>query len=144
LAMKNSKLRAKARLFIDTAAPAHALLGLELDSISNLILTRGLLRFERRFGFGVHWGLLLSTILCSGEGSRPGQRWATRPRGWVVRAKEKEGVGEIRWAGVEGKGRLGWLRKNWVSARYRIGIRKIIFFFKSFYNLQTNLDSIQI
>jgi hypothetical protein len=33
---------------------------------------------------------------------------------------------------------------NWVSAQYRIGIRKILFFFKSFYNLQTNLNSIQI
>jgi hypothetical protein len=29
-----------------------------------------------------------------------------------------------------------------VSAQYRIGIRKILFFFKSFYNLQTNLNSI--
>jgi hypothetical protein len=31
-----------------------------------------------------------------------------------------------------------------VSAQYRIRIRKILFFFKSFYNLQTNLNSIQI
>jgi hypothetical protein len=29
-----------------------------------------------------------------------------------------------------------------VSAQYRIGIRKILFFFKSFYNLQSNLNSI--
>jgi hypothetical protein len=33
---------------------------------------------------------------------------------------------------------------SWVSAQYRIGIRKILFFFKSFCNLQTNLNSIQI
>jgi hypothetical protein len=115
LATKSSKLRAKARLFIDTVALAHALLGLELDSISNLILTRGLLRFERRFSFGVRWGFLLSTILCSGEGSRLGQHWATRPRGWAVRVKEKEGVGRNKM-GRHGRkreaGRLGWLRKN--------------------------------
>jgi hypothetical protein len=29
---------------------------------------------------------------------------------------------------------------NWVSAHYRIGTRKILFFFKSFYNLHTNLN----
>jgi hypothetical protein len=48
---------------------------------------------------------------------------------------------------------LGWEREtaagpdsvsSRVSAQYRIGIRKILFFFKSFYNLQTNLKSIQI
>jgi hypothetical protein len=33
---------------------------------------------------------------------------------------------------------------SWVLAQYRIGIRKILFFFKYFYNLQTNLNSIQI
>jgi hypothetical protein len=88
--MKNSKLRIDALLFIDIGAPTHVLLGLELDSISNLILTRGLLRFERRFGFGVHWGFLLSTILCSGERSRSGQRWAARPWGWAACTEEKE------------------------------------------------------
>jgi hypothetical protein len=31
-----------------------------------------------------------------------------------------------------------------VLARYRIGTRKILFFFKSFYNLQINLNLIQI
>jgi hypothetical protein len=31
-----------------------------------------------------------------------------------------------------------------VSAHCRIGVRKSFFFFKSFYNLQTNLNSIQI
>jgi hypothetical protein len=79
LAMKNSNWRAEAQLFIDTVAPTHGLLGLKLDSISNLILTWGLLRFERRFSFGVHWGFLLSTIPCSDEGRRLGQRWAARP-----------------------------------------------------------------
>jgi hypothetical protein len=33
---------------------------------------------------------------------------------------------------------------NRVSAQYRIRIRKILFFFKYFYNLQTTLNSIQI
>jgi hypothetical protein len=31
-----------------------------------------------------------------------------------------------------------------VSAQYRIGIRNTLFFFKYFYNLQTDLNSIQI
>jgi hypothetical protein len=44
-----------------------------------------------------------------------------------------------------GKGRMGWagFRVSWVSTHYRVGVKKIIFFFKSFYNLQTNLNSIQ-
>jgi hypothetical protein len=107
LATKNSKLRAEPQLFIDIVAPVHALLGLELDSISNLILTRGLLRFERRFGFGVRWGFLLSTIPCSDEGSRLGQRWAAQPRCWVVhveyREEKKNELGRSRWAAVEEK-----------------------------------------
>jgi hypothetical protein len=121
LATENSKLRAKARLFIDTVAPAHALLIIELDSILNLILTRGLLRFERKFGFGVRWGFLLCTILWSGEGSRPGQRWAAQPRGWAACAEEKEGVGRNKMGWPRRKreaGQLGWLRKNWVSTHY--------------------------
>jgi hypothetical protein len=57
-----------------------------------------------------------------------------------------------------GQAGFGWAALEWereaaagpdsvssrVSAQYRIGIRKILFFFKSFYNLQTNLNSIQI
>jgi hypothetical protein len=57
-----------------------------------------------------------------------------------------------------GQGGFGWAALEWereaaagpnlvssrVSTQYRIGIRKILFFFKSFYNLQTNLNSIQI
>jgi hypothetical protein len=80
--MKNSKLMAEARLFIDIVALSHVLLGLELDSISNLILTRGLLRFERRFGFGVRWGIffLHDLLLPGDEGRWLGQRWAARPR----------------------------------------------------------------
>jgi hypothetical protein len=40
------------------------------------------------------------------------------------------------WAGPhtrKGKGRMGWAgsRVNWVSAHYRIGVRKILLFFKS-------------
>jgi hypothetical protein len=33
---------------------------------------------------------------------------------------------------------------SWVSAHYRVGVRKILFFFQSFHNLQTNLNSSQI
>jgi hypothetical protein len=36
------------------------------------------------------------------------------------------------------------LISGWVSAHYQMGIMKILLFFKSFYNLQTNLNSIQI
>jgi hypothetical protein len=57
-----------------------------------------------------------------------------------------------------GQASYGWATLEWereaaagpdsvssrVLAQYRIGIRKILFFFKSFYNLQTNLNSIQI
>jgi hypothetical protein len=55
------------------------------------------------------------------------------------RAKDKNGGGgvEERLAGPDSVSR-------WVSVHYQMGIRKIIFFFKSFYNLQTNLNSIQI
>jgi hypothetical protein len=65
MAMNNSKLMAEARLFIDIVALSHVLLGLELDSVSNLILMQRLLRFERRFSFGVHWGNFFFTISCS-------------------------------------------------------------------------------
>jgi hypothetical protein len=55
-----------------------------------------------------------------------------------------------------GQAGFGWVTLEWerevavgpnsfssrVSAQYRIGIRKILFFFKSFYNLQSNLNSI--
>jgi hypothetical protein len=46
----------------------------------------------------------------------------------------------------EGKEEAGWagLRFRWVLAHSQLGTRKILFFFKSFYNLQTNLNSIQI
>jgi hypothetical protein len=53
------------------------------------------------------------------------------------RAKMEKGRGKERLAGPSSA-------FSWVSAHYQIGIRKIIFFFKSFYNLQTNLNSIQI
>jgi hypothetical protein len=46
----------------------------------------------------------------------------------------------------KGKWRMGWAgsRVSWVLTHYRVGVRKIIFFFQSFHNLQTNLNSIQI
>jgi hypothetical protein len=54
------------------------------------------------------------------------------------------GFGWLRWSGErEAAAGLDSV-SSWVSAQYRIGIRKILFFFKSFYNLQTNLNSIQI
>jgi hypothetical protein len=55
-----------------------------------------------------------------------------RPAGWTAREWEREAA-----AGPDSV-------SSWVSAQYRIRIRKILFFFKSFYNLQTNLNSIQI
>jgi hypothetical protein len=52
------------------------------------------------------------------------------------------------WAALEwGKGSGCWAGLGFqpgFSAQYRIGMRKILFFFKFFYNLQTNLNSIQI
>jgi hypothetical protein len=56
--------------------------------------------------------------------------------GWVTQKMEK-GREKKRLAGLDSV-------SSWVSARYQIGIRKILFFFKYFYNLQTNLNSIQI
>jgi hypothetical protein len=77
--MKNSKSVVEARLFIGILALSRVRLGLVLDSISNLILTWGLLRFERRFGLGVHWGnfpcgygagsWILPQLLCSRAGT---------------------------------------------------------------------------
>jgi hypothetical protein len=55
-----------------------------------------------------------------------------RPAGWAAREWEREvAIGPDSVS-------------SWVSAQYRIGIRKILFFFKSFYNSQSNLNSIQI
>jgi hypothetical protein len=55
-----------------------------------------------------------------------------RPAGWAMREWERETA-----AGPDSV-------SSRVSAQYRIGIRKILFFFKYFYNLQTDLNSIQI
>jgi hypothetical protein len=51
-----------------------------------------------------------------------------------------------KWKKGRGKEQLAGPGKasSWVSAHYQIGIRKILFFFKSFYIFQTNLNSIQI
>jgi hypothetical protein len=57
--------------------------------------------------------------------------------GWAAQRIEKKGRGKKRLAGPDSV-------SSWVSARYQIGTRKILFFFKYFYNLQTNLNSIQI
>jgi hypothetical protein len=83
---------------------------------------------------------------------------ASLGRTWVACAGEAEQASLVP---IEVKlGRLGWAtRKNWeekkrpvwpgspsswVSAHCQIGIRKSFSFFKSFYNLQTNLNSLQI
>jgi hypothetical protein len=55
-----------------------------------------------------------------------------RPAGWAAREWEREAA-----AGPDSV-------SSRVSAQYRIGIRKTLSFFKYFYNLQTNLNSIQI
>jgi hypothetical protein len=60
---------------------------------------------------------------------------ATRPE--LGHAKTEKGRGK-EWLAGPGS------PSSWVSAHYQIGTRKILFFFKPFYNLQTNLNSIQI
>jgi hypothetical protein len=55
-----------------------------------------------------------------------------RPSGWAKREWEREAA-----AGPDSV-------SSRVSTQYRIGIRKTLFFFKYFYNLQTNLNPIQI
>jgi hypothetical protein len=55
---------------------------------------------------------------------------------WAAR-KQREGD----WNGGAGRAGLG---DQPGFGPFRIGVRKILFFFKSFYNLQTNLNSLQI
>jgi hypothetical protein len=112
---------AEARLFMGTVAPSHALLGLELDSTSNLILIRGLLRFERRFSFGVRWGFFFM-ISCSQGAKGAGWASAGRPRCWAVRAEyregKKNGLGRSRWASLVEKGwPAGWADSGKVGFR---------------------------
>jgi hypothetical protein len=73
--------------------------------------------------------------------------------GWLSWADSKvklcwAGSAELLENGKRGQGRERPVGldsdSSWVSDRYRIGARKILFFFQSFYNLQTNLNSIQI
>jgi hypothetical protein len=91
LATKNSKSVAEARLFIGILALSRVRLGLVLDSISNLILTWGLLRFETRFGFGVHWGKVLysDSIFVGGWRARVSELFSWRhgvgPRPYAVK-----------------------------------------------------------
>jgi hypothetical protein len=112
LATKNSKLMVEAQLFIDIVALSHVLLGLELDSILNLILTRGLLRFERRFGFGVCWGKMFFMISCSQGTKGTGRTSAgllSHDDGLPVRntETEKERDGE-KQGGPAWKKKGGW------------------------------------
>jgi hypothetical protein len=64
--------------------------------------------------------------------------------GWRLARPSWAGWLREKWKKEEGKERLAGpgSTSSWVSAHYQIGIRKIIFIFKSFYNLQTNLNSI--
>jgi hypothetical protein len=58
--------------------------------------------------------------------------WAARPRlGHAWKRKRKR----VGWAGS---------RLSWVSAHHRVGFRNSFSFSKSFYNLQTSLNPIQI
>jgi hypothetical protein len=73
-------------------------------------------------------------------------------RTWVARVGEAGQAGPVQLghAGMEkGGGEKEWLAgpgsaSSSVSAHCRIGVRKSFFFFQSFHNLQTNLNSIQI
>jgi hypothetical protein len=69
-------------------------LGLEHDYISNLILTRGLLRLERRFGLGVHWGNFLwsDSVFVGG--------WRARASGLCMQGKQGRLTGPL---GKKGK-----------------------------------------
>jgi hypothetical protein len=58
--------------------------------------------------------------------------WAARPRLGHARIRKRKRVG---WAGS---------RVSWVSAHRRVGFRNSFSFSKSFYNLQTSLNPIQI
>jgi hypothetical protein len=58
-----------------------------------------------------------------------------REAGWVARPRtEKKKRRRMGWAGS---------RVSWISAHHRVGFRNSLFS-KSFYNLQTNLNPIQI
>jgi hypothetical protein len=109
---KSSKSMAEARLFIGILGLSRVRLGLELDSISNLILTWGLLRFERRFGFGVCWGKFFFTV--SYSQAVKGAGWAIavllgHDNGLPVRNTEKEKEREReKQAGSAWKKKGGW------------------------------------
>jgi hypothetical protein len=99
-------------------------------------------------GFSFNWIALGFSV---GEESSVQRRCSRVERGcpgWAARL----GWGRPLWLGRAGLRRSGggkWLAgpdsvSSRVSAQYRIGIRKTLFFFKYFYNLQTDLNSIQI
>jgi hypothetical protein len=82
-------------------------------------------------------------VLVRGDG--PCWSWLGRA-GWRSARPSWAGWLREKWKREEGKGKAGRAgpgsASSWVLAHYQIGIRKNIFFFKSFYNLQTNLNSI--
>jgi hypothetical protein len=116
----------------------------------NSILNERLNGYELRFGSGlspnrseVHLlgGILANGLVewvCTRRPDWPvaagalGLGWlATGPRGRLLVRLGAWPAGPSRWAG-------------WVSAHCRIGIRNSFSFFQIFYNLQTNLNPIQI
>jgi hypothetical protein len=76
---------------------------------------------------GSHWAALGHKRERGREAS-----WATQP--WLGRAQKRKRK-RIGWAGS---------RVSWVSAHHRVGFRNYFSFSKSFYNLQTSLNPIQI
>jgi hypothetical protein len=73
-------------------------------------------------------GRLAGQSVSRTEGKEAG--WAARPRlGWAQKGKR---------VGLAGS------RVSWVSAHHRVGFRNSFSFSRSFYNLQTSLNPIQI
>jgi hypothetical protein len=98
-------------------------------------------------------GLCLMSWECWGRLARVGWCWSVLMShvgaSWAVRGGGRPCLAGPASCAKNGKRRRGKERpvgpgsaSSWVSAHYQIGIRKILFFFKSFYNLQTNLNSI--
>jgi hypothetical protein len=157
------KLELIRRLFIGVVGPHRSTQVAEAVSISNRRLVLLLVRIRRilmKNTVGenfLRWSRLPAGDDNTDLGGPPAglrKNWSdgpwlgyTRPCG--KETKEGAGWADRLRAGPhtgKGKGRMGWAgsRVSWVSAHYRVGVRKILFFFKSFYNLQTNLNPIQI
>jgi hypothetical protein len=104
---------------------------------SNLLLLNEVMQRIRPSGWPMYVGAAGKTGSCGGFG-KTGNRNMSEVAG--------PGLGHVKMEKGREKERPArpGSAYNWVSAHYQIGIRKILLFFKSFYNLQTNLNSIQI